>query len=280
MDTLRVRYDRDGFVVIPDFLDAATIASLRARAEAIVANAESAPRATFSASDDNAARPADGSFLTSGYAVRCFYEEGAFDATGALRVPITRAINKIGHALHDLDEVFAAFTHSEKLDVVARTLGLADPRIYQSTYIFKQPRIGGDVRCHQDATYFDTEPQTVTAFWFALDDADAENGCLAARPGTHRGPLRERFVVDAEGARLEHLDDAPWPALDTMEPIAVRAGALVIMHGLLPHASGPNATDRSRHAYIVHVVDGAARYSPRNWLQRQAVPATGFMPVR
>jgi phytanoyl-CoA hydroxylase len=63
-----------------------------------------------------------------------------------------------------------------------------------------------------------------------------------------------------------------------MEPIAVRAGTLVIMHGLLPHASGRNATERSRHAYIVHAVDGAARYSPRNWLQRDAVPARGFRP--
>jgi phytanoyl-CoA hydroxylase len=278
MDTLRASYDRDGFVVIPDFIDAATIASLRARAEAIVADAAAATRATFSARDDNAARPADASFLTSGYAVRCFYEEGAFDDGGELRVPVARAINKIGHALHDLDEVFATFTHSEKLDVVARTLGIADPRIYQSTYIFKQPRIGGDVRRHQDATYFDTDPQTVTAFWFALDDADAANGSLMAKPGTHHGPLRERFVVDDDGARLEHLDAAPWPALEAMEPIAVRAGALVIMHGLLPHASGPNATDRSRHAYIVHVVDGTAHYSPRNWLQRHAVPAGGFRP--
>ena len=34
------------------------------------------------------------------------------------------------------------------------------PHVYQSTYIFKQPHIGGEVRWHQDATSFWTEPQS------------------------------------------------------------------------------------------------------------------------
>jgi phytanoyl-CoA hydroxylase len=275
-ETMAESYARDGYLVIPDFIDAQTIATLRARGQALVDEAEDPRgRSTFSALEQTAWRP-DESFLTSAYAVRCFYEEHAFDANGALRVPRAQAINKIGHALHDLDPVFDPFTHSAKLDVLARGLGLDDPRVYQSQYIFKQPRIGGEVRWHQDATYFITEPQTVTAFWFALDDADADNGCLWAEPGGHRGPLRERFVVDDGVSAIERLDDTPWPEMPDAEPLACRAGALVVMHGLLPHASGPNMSSRSRHAYIVHAVDGNAAYSPRNWLQRTEIPATGF----
>ena len=61
-------------------------------------------------------------------------------------------------------------------------------------YIFKQPGIGGEVGCHQDATFLYTEPMTVTGFWFAIEDATLENGCLWAAPGGHQqGGLRQVF---------------------------------------------------------------------------------------
>ncbi len=70
--------------------------------------------------------------------------------------------------------------------------------ITYTMYIFKQPGIGGEVRWHQDATFFDSDPVTVTTFWFALEDATVDNGCLWADPGGHRGPLRERFLRDGD----------------------------------------------------------------------------------
>ena len=70
---------------------------------------------------------------------------------------------------------------------------MVDPVVLQSMYIFKQPSIGGEVGCHQDATFLYTDPITVTGFWFALEDATLENGCLWAAPGGHRGPLRQLF---------------------------------------------------------------------------------------
>ncbi|HTV74681.1 MAG TPA: phytanoyl-CoA dioxygenase family protein, partial [Candidatus Acidoferrales bacterium] len=156
-------------------------------------------------------------------------------------------------------------------------IGLTEPLVYQSMYIFKQPHIGGEVRWHQDATYFATEPETVTTLWFALERADRENGCLWVEPGGHRGPLRERLVVDAAGSHLEHLDPTPWPTSGAV-PLEVEAGTLVLFHGLLPHYSAPNRSAVSRHAYTLHVVDGAARYAATNWIQRShAFPARGFV---
>ena len=64
-------------------------------------------------------------------------------------------------------------------------------------YIFKQPRIGGEVGCHQDATFLYTDPMTVTGFWFAIEDATLDNGCLWAEPGGHTGPLRQVFKRNA-----------------------------------------------------------------------------------
>jgi phytanoyl-CoA hydroxylase len=71
-------------------------------------------------------------------------------------------------------------------------------------YIFKQPGIGGEVRWHQDATYFDTDPISVTTFWFALEDATLDNGCMWAEPGGHRGPMRERFLRNGDELRMEN----------------------------------------------------------------------------
>ena len=47
--------------------------------------------------------------------IRCFFEEEAFDAAGRLAVEKPPGINKIGHALHDLDPVFDAFSRSPAL---------------------------------------------------------------------------------------------------------------------------------------------------------------------
>jgi phytanoyl-CoA hydroxylase len=144
-------------------------------------------------------------------------------------------------------------------------------------YIFKQPGIGGEVRWHQDATFFDTTPISVTTFWFALEDATIENGCLWVEPGGHRGPLRERFLRNGDAIRMEKLDHTPWPDDSVAVPLEATAGSLVCFHGLLPHYSAPNRSPVSRHAYTLHATDGRTEYSPQNWIQRGAdLPVRGF----
>ncbi len=135
-------------------------------------------------------------------------------------------------------------------------------------YIFKQPEIGGEVCWHQDATYFDTTPVSVTTFWFALEDATLDNGCLWLQPGGQHSPLRERFVREGDSARHEKLDATPWPGKEQALALPVAAGTLVVFHGLLPHYSAPNHSPRSRHAYTLHVCDARSAYSARNWIQR------------
>lgn len=176
-DEQRAGYQRDGYLVLPDFKSAAEIAALRARAAQIVDQFDPGQGSSIFTTQ-NQATATDDYFLRSDNTIRCFFEQEAFDAAGRLRQDKSLSINKIGHALHDLDPVFERFSREPRLAAVARDLGLADALIWQSMYIFKQPGIGGEVRWHQDATFFETAPISVTTFWFALEDANIENGCL------------------------------------------------------------------------------------------------------
>ena len=272
----RQQFDRDGFLVLPGFKQADEVAALCERAHSLVEAFEpDAHTGVFSTRDPT--RTADAALIASADGVHCFFEEEALDSNGRLVVPKQRAVNKIGHALHELDPVCEAFSHGPALAALASDLGLARPEVWQSQLIFKQPGIGGEVRWHQDATFFVSTPHTVTTFWFALEDAAIDNGCLWVEPGGHRGPLRERFVREGMSLRLEPLDPTPWPQQHAAIPLPCPAGTLVVFHGLLPHYSAANRSPRSRLAYTLHATDGHAVYSPDNWLQRPAsMPVRGF----
>ena len=188
-------------------------------------------------------------------------------------------LNKIGHGLHVLDEVFKEYSFSEKVVGLTKELGWKSPVLPQSMYIFKQPGIGGEVSCHQDGTFLYTDPLTVTGFWFAVEDATIDNGCLWAAPGGHKPPLRKvfrRVGSDDEGTVFEDLDETPLPdPAKDLVPLEVPAGTMVILNGKLPHWSDVNRSPVSRHAYTLHCISASATYPDWNWLQRPA-----DMPLR
>ncbi len=265
-------YERDGFLVLRDFVSEAACAELKRRAEALVDAFEPDEGVKSIFTTNEQTRHSDEYFLTSGDKTRFFFEEEAFDADGELRQAKALSINKLGHAMHDLDPVFERFSHTAALAELCADLGYEDPAILQSMYIFKQPRIGGEVTSHTDLTFLWTEPRSVTGFWFAIEDATLENGCLWALPGGQTIPVKSRFRRDGEGGTLmEVLDETPYPE-DGLVPLEVPAGTLVVLNGTLPHRSGPNRSDHSRHAYTLHVIERGAAYPEDNWLQRPDLP--------
>ncbi|MGI8919685.1 MAG: phytanoyl-CoA dioxygenase family protein [Pyrinomonadaceae bacterium] len=264
------QYERDGFLILKDFVSTTTCDQLRARAELLVQESDPAGLISIFTTHEQS-RVADDYFLDSGDKVRFFFEEDAFLPDGTLKQSKEQSINKIGHALHEIDPVFNAFSHSTEILELVADLKIEEPQLVQSMYIFKQPQIGGEVACHQDSTFLYNEPIDIAGLWFALEDATVKNGCLWAIPGGQQLGLKSRWVRSPEGGmRFEVFDGTPFPEEDLI-PLEVTRGSLIVLHGLLPHKSLANRSEKSRHAYTLHFIGGRSRYAPENWLQTKTL---------
>jgi phytanoyl-CoA hydroxylase len=270
------KYSEDGFLVLEGFSDKSDCDLLRTRAEELVNEFDPTRFVSiFSTREQN--RIADEYFLASADNISFFFEENAFNPDGTLKQNKEQSINKIGHALHDLDPVFDRFSRNNKIAQLASDLSITNPLLLQSMYIFKQPRIGGEVACHQDSTFIYTEPATILGLWFALEDATLENGCLWVLPGGHKRGLKSRWVRSGNGGmEFSTFSTEPWPDAELV-PLEIEKGTLILLHGLLPHRSLENRSNKSRHAYTLHLISADAAYPADNWLQRSpSLPLRGF----
>ncbi|NNF15654.1 MAG: phytanoyl-CoA dioxygenase family protein [Gammaproteobacteria bacterium] len=274
LDPDQIKFFREqGYLVLDGVFSPEHISSVREAALHIVKDFDvDKHRTVFSTQDRDAGR--DDYFFESAEAVHCFLEEGALDADGVLNRSKELAINKIGHAMHDLVPQFGAFCRLPVIGELLRDIGYHDPLLWQTMYIFKQPGIGGEVRWHQDASYLHTRPASVTGLWVAIEDANEHNGCLWVQPGQHRLPLRERYKIDWETGtgELEVLDKTPWLTAPQV-PVEVTAGSLVLFSDHMPHYSAKNSSSHSRHAFTIHVAERGSHWSQNNWLQRPTLGA-------
>lgn len=121
-----------------------------------------------------------------------------------------------------------------------------------------------------------------------------QNGCLSVLRGSQRwAPIEKRFVrsadggtefVENEGPRFpkgvdeeEARREGERSAGGEYEPVEVKAGTLVLLHGNLLHKSERNVSEKGRIAYTFHVIEGEGTvYDERNWLKK---PKTGFTRI-
>ena len=282
-------YNDKGFLAIPNFASPDEISSLQQSGLALLDTFNPESISVFSTR--NQTKKTDQYFLDSANNVSFFFEEGAFDDDGNLLHPKNLSINKIGHAMHDIVPEFRSWTRNNpKIAALLRSLGYRRPLPVQSMFIFKQPGIGGEVIPHQDSSFLATDPLTVMGLWLALEDATLDNGCLWALPGSHKHGIYRKFLRNPTDDSVSFSGELPAEILaenDTdnnsnsgnggngiskskFEPVEVKVGTLVLLHGANLHKSKENTSGKSRHAFTVHVVEGAPGvvYSETNWLQR------------
>ena len=99
---------------------------------------------------------------------------------------------------------------------------------------------------HQDLGYYPHTNDGVLAVLIYLDDAGEENGCVQVMPHQHHRYLDHTAPGGSFAGRI--VD----PAIAEMaaQPLPAVAGSAIFIHGLTPHASLPNESDRSRRTLI------------------------------
>ncbi len=134
-------------------------------------------------------------------------------------------------------------------------------RLFHDQIQYKPAQKGGVNMWHQDSPYWPIlTPKTVQlTAWIALDDADAENGCMSMVPGSHcwgdqMETLRE-LGVDFEAMPKN------WNGHDIeIEVTPVERGAVHFHHALTWHGSTANKSGRPRRAVALHFMTEGAHY--------------------
>jgi phytanoyl-CoA hydroxylase len=214
-------YEQQGFVILPQVLDAATLDRARAEATAICRGDRGAIEGVTPAADDE-----DDVAVISRYL--CI------------------------HFPHKLSELFLELGRNPT--IVRQLTEVIGPNIkmMQSMLFVKAPGKPGQA-WHQDESHIPTRDRSLTAAWIALDDATVSNGCLWVLPGSHRRgvlyPTRPqhdpRFDSAPEAFGYEVSDE------DAVS-LEVAAGDAVLFAGYLLHRSLPNDSRTLRRSLVNH----------------------------
>jgi len=177
---------------------------------------------------------------------------------------ITRQI-MMPSAMHSRFESNAALDAAAKMiePIVGDTIKVFD------MLIFKPPGHPHETPWHQDIAYggMPAAPagtlihSTMMQFWVALDDVDAENGCMHFIPGVHENPSLPHVVAFGEpddSARLLAIEDPTDLPLGSGVAAPLQAGGATVHSYATPHYTPPNRSlARPRRAYIFNLASAA-----------------------
>ncbi len=191
-------------------------------------------------------------------AARAAHYRRQFDA---LEARVGRETVEIGLSGYQFEEKFIweLATDPTILDWAASLIG--PDILLLSTHFFCKYGDGAHrekfVAWHQDVTFWGLEPPRAITAWYAVDDADQENGCMRVIPGSHRRGIGEHGKAEQAGNLLsvnQELAVAPEEEARAAD-IVLRAGHMSLHDGSLIHGSLPNGSQRRRCGLTI-------RYAP------------------
>ena len=209
------RFDRDGYLVIPDLLTADEVARLQ--------------RETADYHETlSGALPAE---------VDVTWEPNATPPR------VQQVLNA-----ECLSDTLAGIIHSPRVRGVIEPLLGPDVGLFHVKFIMKSPEVGGLVPWHQDYAYWTDQadaPLQLNCMVY-LDDADEQNGCLQVLAGSQRSGLEEHAGT-TKGSFVHELDVSAF-AGDVVS-LSGKAGTGILFGALLKHASPPNRSSKPRRSF-------------------------------
>lgn len=169
--------------------------------------------------------------------------------------PVWQIVN-IWNASEGFRKLMMHPTIAEELSQLTQASEL---RIWHDQVQFKPASRGGVNMWHQDAPYWPIiRPMTEVSAWVALDDVDAENGCMSMVPGSHLWGNHISFLHT-----LKNFTDMPTEFEGRNIEVRlcpVRKGEVHYHHALTWHGSQANTSNRPRRAVALHYMTGDTRY--------------------
>lgn len=146
------------------------------------------------------------------------------------------------------------------VEEVAQLTDAAQLRIWHDQIQYKPAGKGGVNMWHQDSPYWGIlrPKDTQVTAWVALDDVDADNGCMSMAPGSHLWGNAIDFlhgIKDFAAMPGEYQGRAVQTRL-----APVRKGHVHYHHSLTWHGSHANTSDRPRRAVALHYATDRTRY--------------------
>ena len=180
-----------------------------------------------------------------------------------------RDVCQVGLQSRHFDEEFIwrLAADARLLDVMEQAMG--EDILLLATHFFCKYPAGDEehfVAWHQDVTYWGLEPPLAHTAWIAIDDSDAENGCMRVIPGSHKSGIVTHGTSEREGNLLSINQEIPDELVDTGRAIDLElsAGQTSVHHGQLFHASMPNTSNRRRCGLTVRFIPPEARQVASN----------------
>lgn len=208
-------YRSEGYVVVPDVLDAADLAALRGAVDALLAGARGVATHTELYDLEDSHTP---------------------------EAPRVRRL-KQPHRHH---RAFADLPRMPKVQALLTSLLGPAVRLQSVKLNLKTAGYGAPVEWHQDWAFYPHTNDDVLAMGVMLDDFTPDNGPMMVVPRTHRGRLYDHhangvFVGAMDPTRIDL--DLKRDAV----PLLGRAGSITLHHARLVHGSATNTSGRSRN---------------------------------
>lgn len=213
----KASYDELGFTVIRQFLDAAELEQLRQNVARYVQDI------VPTLSDSEA-----------------FYQDRS-------RAETLKQLNRMGR-----DPFFHQLMQHPKWVALAQALVGERVTADQPEWFNKPPGTNHVTPPHQDNYYFCLTPSNVATIWVALDDVDAENGCLRYVAGSHLDGFRKHSKSKVLGFS-QGIDDYSHEDFAREVAAPLRAGDAVAHHGMTIHRADANLSP-ARHRRSLAIV--------------------------